>query len=334
MKEVWPHQVRVNLVNNKQYTWWIYFGGHSFPANFPLVNYCYHQYDKQRLLPQWPEKWWSKCWRSNPAKGRARLCIHTRCSAPARTADSIHHQMQTRAPTTSAGESAVPTAECRKACQQFGSWAKLWRMISSRARQSTAAISKGRTCWLDSPTFLWKRLSERRHRFRAVQILHFHFTETSALTIKSYMCNWWLGHLTVMTLPCVSVRKVAYYWIILASPPAVLEGESLSNTCRSAKAERTAFYWRFYRKTVVMWRLVYWTWTGDSDWVIAEQYRKCLTSAVPKSAVTESFKPSRSCLQNLSKATHVQHSVTANSKPGRNRKDEMNNEGWISMAAI
>lgn len=54
----------------------------------------------------------------------------------------------------SAGESVLLTVARRKACQQSGSWAKLWRMISSRARQSTAAISRGRTCWLDSPTFL------------------------------------------------------------------------------------------------------------------------------------------------------------------------------------
>lgn len=48
------------------------------------------------------------------------------------------------------------TIACRKARQQSGSWAKLRRMISSLARPSTAAISRGRTCWLDSPTFLCK----------------------------------------------------------------------------------------------------------------------------------------------------------------------------------
>lgn len=60
----------------------------------------------------------------------------------------------------------------RKAFQHSGSWAKVWRMTSSRARQPIADISGGRTCWLRWLMFLWKKWSIQMSTFAQA---HSHF---------------------------------------------------------------------------------------------------------------------------------------------------------------
>lgn len=136
------------------YTWWTYIVVINFPNDSLWIITVIINLTNDN---SYPNGWRSDGWDADDqTKQRAE---HGHASA--RHAALLQGQ-QTRSPPAGrpgaqcVGKRRLLTIAHRKACQQSVLWAKLRRMISSRARPSTAASSRGRTCRLDSSTFLWK----------------------------------------------------------------------------------------------------------------------------------------------------------------------------------